>query len=108
MTMEDLRHVLLSIAVMSLTTYLIRMLPLVLFRKKITSPFLKSFLYYIPYAVLTAMTVPALFYSTSSKLSAAAGFAAAMLVSYLGKSLMPVALSACGAVFLVELLQRFL
>ncbi len=60
--MLDLRYILSCVAVMALTTYLIRMLPLVLFRKQIQSQFLQSFLYYIPYAVLAAMTVPAIFF----------------------------------------------
>ena len=106
--MENPQHILLLIAVMALTTYLIRMLPLVLFRKKIESPFLQSFLYYIPYSVLSAMTIPAIFSSTGSLASAAGGFAAALAVSYLGKSLMPVALSACGAVFAIEFILQLL
>ncbi|MDO5602722.1 MAG: AzlD domain-containing protein [Oscillospiraceae bacterium] len=97
-----LDYLLLSIAVMALTTYLIRMLPLALFRKKLKNPFLQSFLYYIPYAVLTAMTVPAIFSSTASIWSAAAGFLAALIMSYCGRSLMPVALTACAAVFVTE------
>lgn len=104
--MENLQYILLSIAVMALTTYAIRMLPLVLFRKKLKNPFLQSFLYYIPYAVLAAMTIPAIFSSTSSIWSAVAGFIAAFIVSYLGKSLMPVALTACAAVFAVEWLMK--
>lgn len=103
--MKELQHILLLIAVMALTTYLIRMLPLVLFRKKISNPFLQSFLYYIPYAVLAAMTIPAIFSSTSSVVSAVGGLLAALLVSCMGKSLMPVALSACGAVFVIELIM---
>ncbi len=106
--MKDVSYILLCVAVMALVTYLIRMLPLVLFRKKITNPFLKSFLYYIPYAVLAAMTIPAIFYSTGSVVSAAVGLGAALVVAYLGKSLMPVALSACGAVLLTELLMKYL
>ena len=106
--MKELKYILISVAVMALTTYLIRVLPLVLFRKKITNRFLTRFLYFIPYAVLAAMTIPAIFSSTGSLISAAGGLAAALVVSYLGKSLMPVALYACGAVFLIELLQKYL
>ena len=101
--MHDLRYLLLSIAVMAGTTYLIRMLPLTLFRKKITHPFLRSFLFYIPYAVLAAMTVPAIFSSTASPASSAAGLLAALLTAGLEKGLLPVALAACAAVFLTEL-----
>ena len=100
--MNNMKYVLLSVAVMALTTYAIRMLPLVLFRKKLKTRFLQSFLYYIPFAVLAAMTIPAIFSSTSSLISAAGGFAAALVVSYMGGSLMPVALTACAAVFVIE------
>ena len=60
----------LYIAVMAITTYLIRMLPMVIFKKKIESDFIKSFLFYVPYAVLGSMTFPAIFSSTSSLYSA--------------------------------------
>ena len=66
------------IAVMAGVTYLIRMLPFTLFRKKITSRFMRSFLEYIPYAVLAAMTVPAIFYSTGDMVTAAVGTAVAL------------------------------
>lgn len=88
------------IAVMALTTYLVRMLPFTLFRKKITSRFAKSFFYYIPYAVLAAMTVPAIFYSTGSLLSAAIGFAAAVVLAFFGQPLIVVSVAACLAAFL--------
>ena len=68
-------------------TYLIRMLPLVLIKKKIKNKFVLSFLYYIPYAVLSVMTIPAIFTSTTYVLAAVAGFAVAMLLSYFEKSL---------------------
>ena len=103
----NLSYILLSIGVMSLTTYLIRMLPLVLFRKKITDPFIRNFLFYVPYAVLTAMTIPAIFSATSSPWSALAGLSAAMVVAYKGKTLMPVAMTAVAAAFVVELLMGF-
>ena len=64
---------------MALTTYLIRMLPLTLFRKPIKSRFLKSFLHYVPYACLTAMTFPAILTSTESILSGAAALLVAVL-----------------------------
>ena len=85
------------IAVMAGTTYLIRALPMLLVRKKIKNRFVQSFLYYVPYAVLAAMTVPAILESTASAVSAMA-----VLLSYLGAGLLPVALAACGAVFCAE------
>ncbi len=90
--------------VMAGVTYLVRMVPFVAFRKKISSPFVKSFLYYVPYAVLGAMTVPAVFYSTGSTLSAAVGFACCLIPAYFGRSLITVALTAGGAAFLTELI----
>lgn len=96
------------IFVMAGVTYLVRMLPLTLLRRKIENRFFKSFLYYVPYAVLAAMTVPAIFESTGGVLSAAVGFAVAVLLAYRGAALLPVALAACGAVYLTELALRLL
>ena len=90
------------ILVMAGVTYLIRMLPLALVKKEITSPFVKSFLFYVPYACLAAMTFPAILTSTASMISGAVGFAAALFVAYKEKSLVTVALCACGAVFVTE------
>ena len=92
-----------SVAVMAGVTYLIRMIPLTLCRKQIRSRFLRSLLFYLPYAVLSAMTIPAIFYATTSWLSAAAGLIVAVLLSLKGKGLTTVAVAACAAVFLVEL-----
>lgn len=85
-------------------TYLTRMLPMVIFKKKIESTFIKSFLHYVPYAVLGAMTFPAIFSSTSSVYSAIAGAAVAIFLALKEKSLITVALSASLTVYLVELL----
>ena len=92
----------LYIIVMALVTYLIRMIPLTVFRKKITSPFIRSFLYYVPYACLTAMTIPAVFYATGSLFSALAGVIAAVILACFRRSLVTVAAGACPAVFIVE------
>lgn len=85
-------------------TYLIRMLPLVLVKKKIQNRFLLSFLYYIPYAVLSVMTIPAIFYATEHTLTSVAGFAVALLLAYRQKSLVTVAAFSCAAVLICELL----
>ena len=90
------------IAAMALTTYLIRVLPMTLFRKPIRSRFLKSFLYYVPYACLTAMTFPAILSGTNSVLSGAAALAAAVFTAYRGKSLLTVALVSSAAVLVTE------
>ena len=92
----------LYILVMAVVTYLIRMIPLTVFHKKITNPFICSFLYYVPYACLTAMTIPAVFYATGSLFSARAGVAAAVILAYCRRSLITVAAGACLAVFVVE------
>ena len=87
---------------MAVSTYLIRAIPFVLVKKKIENRYVRSFLYYIPYAVLTAMTIPAIFYATSSVWSAAVGLVAAVIMSLVGFGLMPVAVVACIAVYAVE------
>ena len=88
--------------VMAGSTYLIRALPFALLDKKIKSQFIRSFLYYIPYTVLAAMTFPAALYVTGSMLSAAVGLAVAVVVSINSESLTLVALSACVSVCLCE------
>lgn len=90
------------IAAMALTTYLIRMLPLTVFRKPIKSRFFRSFLHYVPYACLTAMTFPAILGDTASIISGAAALVVAVVLAYLNQSLMVVALASSAAVFLVE------
>lgn len=88
--------------VMAAVTYLIRMLPFVVFRKPIKNRFIKSFLYYVPYAVLGAMTFPAILYSTSNIASAAIGLAISVILAWFGRGLLTVAVSACVAVYLAE------
>ncbi len=87
---------------MALTTYLIRVLPLTIFRKPIRSRLLRSFLHYVPYACLTAMTFPAILSSTASIISGAAALIVAILLAYRGKSLIVVAVSSSAAVLIVE------
>lgn len=95
----------LYIAVAAVVTYLIRAVPLVFLHGKIESRFLRSFLYYVPYATLASLTFPAILYGTGSMVSAVIGFAVAVLLSLKGKNLMIVAISACAAVFVTELLM---
>ena len=90
------------IAVMAAVTYLIRLLPLTLIRRRIENRFIRSFLYYVPYAVLGAMTFPAILYSTSNLISAAVGLAVSVILAWLGRGLLTVAVSACVAVYLTE------
>ena len=91
--------------VMAGITYLIRMVPFVFMQKKIKNRLVLSFLYYIPYAVLSVMTIPAIFYSTSSVISAVVGFGVAAFFAYRGKSLIQVAVLSCAAVFAAELVM---
>ena len=94
--------------VMAGVTYLVRMAPLVLVRRKIQNRFVLSFLHYIPIAVLSVMTVPAVFYASSSVLTALAGFAVALIFAYFEKSLVQVAAFSCVAVLIAELLLKYL
>ena len=97
----------LYILVMAGVTYLIRVIPLALTKKEITNPFVKSFLFYVPYACLAAMTFPAILSATASVVSAVAGFIVALIAAYREKSLLTVALWACAAVFIVERIMAF-
>ena len=93
--------------IMGGVTYLIRVLPLTLIRKQIKNRFLKSFLFYVPYACLAAMTFPAILSATTSVISGAVGFAVALYLAYKERSLLTVALIACAAVFVVERVMVF-
>ena len=99
--MPDLKFLWLLLA-MAGVTYLIRVLPLVFIKRQIRSPFIRSFLYYVPYSVLTVMTFPAVFYSTGHIISAAIGTVSALVLAYFKKPLLPVALAACAAVLVSE------
>ena len=94
--------------VMAGVTYLVRMLPFTLFRNKIKNKFINSFLYYVPYAVLAAMTFPAILYATSNITSAIFGLIAAVILAYFGKGLVTVASGACLSVLIAELISRYI
>lgn len=98
----------LYILAMALTTYLIRVLPLTVFRKPIRSSFVRSFLHYVPYACLTAMTFPAILYDTTYILSGVAALIVAVVLAFRGKSLLTVSLASCAAVFIAERLLELL
>ena len=93
---------------MALVTYLVRAVPLLLFKKKITNRFALSFLHYMPYAVLSVMTVPAVFYATDHLVSAAAGVAVALILALRKHGLLRVALGASASVFLAELAVKLI
>lgn len=90
------------IAAMAVTTYLVRMLPLAVFRRPIKSRFVRSFLHYVPYACLAAMTFPAILQDTASLVSGAAALVVAVVLAYFDQSLIVVALCSSAAVFIVE------
>lgn len=90
----------LAVCLMAIVTYLPRMLPMAIFRREIKSPYLKSFLQYVPYAVLGALTFPDIFYSTGTLLTAICGTITAILLAYREHSLVIVALGAIVAVYI--------
>lgn len=94
----------LYLPVMAGVTYLIRMLPLALWNKPIKSRFVRSFLYYVPYAVLSSMTFPDILHSTGRVESAAAGLVVALFLSLKEKSLTLVAVCACVAALAVNVM----
>ncbi len=98
-----MNNIVLYMLIMAVVTYLIRMLPLALIKKKITNKFFKSFLYYVPFVTLAVMTFPAILTATDSVWSAAIAFLVAMIVAYAGGGLPIVATLACVVVFVVEL-----
>ena len=94
--------------VMAGVTYLIRMIPLTLIREKIKNKFIVSFLYYVPYAVLSAMVVPAIFFASGNIVTAAVGFAVAVAAAIFSKSLVIVASCSCVSVLIAEFVFRYL
>jgi branched-subunit amino acid transport protein len=102
--MKMQNNVYIYIAVMAAVTFLIRVLPLTIIRKKITNVTLRSFLYYVPYVTLSVMTFPAIIEATNSVWSGVAALVTGVLLAYFGVSLFGVAVSACAVVFLIELI----
>ena len=97
-------YIILGMVVMSVTTYLIRVTPKVVFRKKITNRFVRSFLYYVPYAVLAAMTFPAIFRSTGTAVSSLIGCLIAVVLAWFNRGLLTVAVGAVAAAYLVQMI----
>lgn len=90
--------------VMAIVTYAIRMIPFTFFRKKIESKFVRSFLKYIPYAVLSAMTIPAIFTSTGNVLNSVVGTIVAIILAFFDQPLIVVALAASFAAFITGII----
>lgn len=101
--MMNTAYILSAIGVMAAVTYLIRLTPMVVFRKKIKNRWIQSFLYYVPYVVLSAMTVPAVFSSTGSVSSSAAGFVIAVILAYFKRGLLTVAVGAALSAFIMQI-----
>ena len=93
---------------MAVTTYLVRMIPFTLFRKKLEKPSIKAFFDYIPYTVLSAMTFPAILYATGSVISAAIGFAVALVLGFFERSLIVVAVGACLASLVAGVVMMYI
>jgi len=101
-----MNKVMISVLIMAGVTYIPRALPITLFRKRIKSKIFKSFLYYIPFSVLGAMTFPSILYSTSNIYTALAGTATALILAYFEKGLMKVALGSVITVYIVDMLLK--
>lgn len=99
---------LIYLVVMAGVTYLVRMVPLVLVNKPIKNKYVLSFLYYVPYTVLSVMTIPACFYVTDSYVSAIVGFVVAVIAGFLKRSLVQVAVFSSLAVLVVELIMNYM
>lgn len=102
--MIDLNKRLIAVFLMAIVTYIIRFAPIAVFRRKIKSRFLKSFLFYIPFAVLGAMTFPSILFSTSNIYFSIIGTAVAIILAYYEKGLLTVAVSAVLVVYLCEMI----
>ena len=93
--------------VMAGVTYLVRAIPMALIKEKIKNKFVLSFLHYIPYTVLSAMTVPAIFYATDSPITAAVGFIVALVAAIFERSLVQVAALSCLGVLVTEIIMKY-
>lgn len=87
----------------AIVSYLIRVIPLTLFRKPIKNRFIKSFLYYVPYVTLAIMTFPAIIQTTESFIPGLIALIVGIVISYFGAGLFPVACVCCAIVFIIEL-----
>ena len=96
--MHNYLYILIAFAVI----YAIRVLPLTLIRKPLRSRFLRSFLYYVPYVTLAVMPFPAIVEATQIPLAGAAALIAGAAVAFFGGSLLTVAATCCGVVFVLE------
>lgn len=96
----NLTYAFIAVILMALVTYISRVLPIVVFRREIKSKYIRSFLRYVPYAVLGALTFPDIFYSTKNIATAICGTVVALFLAYKGKSLVVVAIGAILTVYI--------
>lgn len=101
--MPDIKYAFIAVLLMALVTYIPRVLPVSIVRRQIQSKYIKSFLYYVPFAVLGALTFPDVFYATGSILTAVAGVVVAFILAGREKSLAVVATGSILTVFVLEL-----
>lgn len=104
----DNKEFFIYLLLMAGSTYLIRAVPFALIKRKIKSPFINSFLYYIPFTVLTVMTFPAAFYGDYSTLGAALGIVTAIILAVKNYSLTVAALASSLVVFITDLILKYL
>lgn len=88
---------------MALTTYFVRMIPFTFFTKRIKSKYVRDVLYYIPYGVLGAMTIPHIFYSAGSTMASVVGTVVALVMAFFRFSLITVAATSCIFAYLSSL-----
>ncbi len=100
----NIHYGLIAILIMALVTYVPRVLPVTIFRKKIKSRYIRSFLDYTPYAILGALTFPDIFYATGNTCSAIAGTGVALILAYFKRGLVEVALAAIFVAYIFELI----
>ena len=97
-------YIYISIFLMAVTTYLIRVIPLLVLRKPVKNRFFRSFLYYAPYVTLSVLTFPSILYSTDSFMSAAIGSAVALASAFFGLGLPITAASSCVITLIIQLI----
>lgn len=97
-------RIVIAVLVMAIITYIPRVAPMILIQKRLKSRVLRSFLYYVPYAALGAMTFPAILYSTGNVTSAVVGMVVALVLAFFERGLLQVAVGAIVAVYLMQFL----
>lgn len=93
-----------SIIVMGATIIAIRLLPLTLIRKPLTSRFLRSFLHYVPYVTLAVMTFPAIVETCETPLAGVAALVVGAVAAWMGANMVSVAAICCVVAFVLGLM----